>query len=312
MKFRSEFIPSPVSVPLDPRRHLLLIGSCFSDAMGAKMKDALWPVTVNPCGVLYNPLSIRQTLEYALMPENERKNIIKDAVVTRDGVFLSWLTDSSIVGRSADEYVDKAMESFSELHEALTMSQALIITYGTSFVYRLENGSVVANCHKFPSSMFCRSMLSVDESIESLNSLAQMLRSKCPGLRVIQTLSPVRHLADGFHGNALSKAGLLLAADSISRSHSDWEYFPSYEILNDDLRDYRFYASDLCHPSSEAEDYIWEKFLQTYLDSDGMKRIREGEAITRRLRHRPLIPDTEADRTFREKTRLMLRRFRES
>lgn len=298
---------------LDPRRPVVLVGSCFSEAIGAKMRDALWPVTVNPCGVLYNPLSIGQSIINAMLPADECRKAIDEAIVERDGIFLSWLFDSSVAATSRTEYIDRAMEAYRVFREALLNSQALISTLGTAYVYRLaDSDRIVANCHKFPAATFRRQLLTVEQISEWSELVSEAMANRLDALRLIQTVSPVRHLSDGFHGNAISKATLLLACRQLDEGRFHLEYFPAFEILNDDLRDYRFYASDLCHPSPEAVDYIWQIFKQTFLDEEGRRIVERGEQISARQRHRAIIPGSKADISFRRKTEEMLREFQKA
>lgn len=311
MKFRTEFKPVVSDILLDPTKPLVLVGSCFTESIGGRMADALWPVTVNPCGVQYNIMSIGQSVINAFLPEEEKTELIEKSIVERDGIFLSWLFDSSIHAFSRKEYLEKALTVYSDFRKSLLEADALIVTLGTSRIYRLvSTGEVVANCHKFPASLFRRECLSVARMTEWAGKVMDVVAPFLNGLKVIITVSPVRHIADGFVGNSLSKASLLLVADTLTRSRMKAAYFPAFEILYDDLRDYRFYADDLCHPSSEAVEYIWEKFLGTYLDDSGRTLVRRGEALNARLRHRPLIPGSDSDKRFREETERLLNDFR--
>ncbi|MCM1153333.1 MAG: GSCFA domain-containing protein [Muribaculum sp.] len=310
MKFRTEYKVTPSPQSLDPHKPILLIGSCFSDNIGRKMQECLWPAIINPCGVLYNPLSIGRTIINALMPKDMQRAIIEKNMFQRDGIWLSWLFDSSIWAHTASEYVEKALLAYDIFNRAAHSAQAMIVTLGTAFVYRLvSNGEVVCNCHKQPKDRFERSMLNVHEISDWSVHVNEGISNRLADLRLIQTVSPVRHLADGFVQNSLSKAVLRIAADNMEKSRFKMEYFPAYEIVNDDLRDYRFYGPDLAHPSQEAIDYIWDKFLETFLDADGMATVRRGHELYLRSQHRPLFPDTEADRRFREETDRLIKDF---
>lgn len=304
MKFRTELFLSLSDRPLDPRRPITLIGSCFSSNIGKKMRESLWDARINPCGALYNPLSIGRTITNCLMPEDTLRNVIREAIIERDGVFLSWLFDSSIAAASEEEYVEKAMEAYATLRRDLMESSTLIITYGSAWVYRRKDFSfnVVANCHKFPADGFMRARMTIDDINSMANNVAACLDNRLNHLRVIITLSPVRHLGDGAEENTISKATLRLGIDKILSHVPQLDYFPAFEIMNDDLRDYRFYASDLVHPSEEAAEYIWEKFQQRYLTEADRKYLEEGRRLYTRSQHRSLLPDTETSRLFRAET----------
>ncbi len=264
-----------------PDRPLLLMGSCFSDNIGAKMQEASWRgVCVNPCGTLYNPASIATLLQLAMGGTEGRRRAVESSLTLRDSAWVSWLFSSRISGATSEEAAERCMEALDTLRKALEQSQALIITLGTAYVY-YRDGRVVANCHKYPEREFTRRCLSVGDCRTILSDILQKLKDFNPELKVIITVSPVRHLRDGFVGNSRSKATLLLSIET--------EYFPAYEILNDDLRDYRFYADDLLHPSQAGISYIWEKFMETYISDEGKEMIREGKKRYRRGAHRKLI-----------------------
>lgn len=290
MKFRTELNLSPSPFPLDPEKPVVLLGSCFTQSIGSRMRNSMWDARPNICGVLYNPLSIADTLERAISFDTAAP-MLADSITSRDGLFMSWLTDSSATTYSHAETLHRLNHSFHSLHDSLTAAQALIVTFGTAWVYELasEPGHTVANCHKFPASTFLRRRLTVSEITERWQHTANLLRSLAPDIRIILTVSPIRHLKDGFEGNCRSKAILQLACEELCATLPDAEYFPSYEILTDDLRDYRFYASDLVHPSDEAVDYIWQKFTDRYLTPESRNLLAQGERITRALAHRPLI-----------------------
>ncbi|MDE5806509.1 MAG: GSCFA domain-containing protein, partial [Muribaculaceae bacterium] len=206
-------------------------------------------------------------------------------------LWVSWLTDSGSTTYDRNDTKDRVFHRFLRLHNHLKGARTLIVTFGTAWVYELKErpGYIVSNCHKFPSDTFLRRRLTVKEITEEWNRLIKLLSNECPDLRIIFTVSPVRHLKDGFEGNSRSKAVLQLACEEICMANANAVYFPSFEIMNDDLRDYRFYASDLVHPSDTAVDYIWNKFQETFLTEASRKLLSEGEKITKRLNHRPII-----------------------
>lgn len=295
MRFRTEFISTPSPSPLDPERPALLLGSCFSDNIGDRMRQCRWDARVNPCGVLYNPFSIANVMRMAIGKSDVVGKVMASLTSDR-GIWNSWLCDSGAASDSAEDTAANVIARIGSLSESLAEAGVLIVTFGTAWIYELIDspGSVVANCHKRPSSSFARRRLSIQEIVDVWCGLLEDLAQAYPRLRVIFTVSPVRHLKDGFEGNARSKAILLLACEELCARFRFAEYFPAYEIVTDDLRDYRFYAADLVHPSVEAVEYVWEKFLDRHISTDSRKTLEEGEAITRALDHRPLIEGCRA------------------
>ncbi len=278
MLFRTEYHARRQELTLSPERPVVLMGSCFSDRIGAAMRRCGWDACVNPCGTLFNPFSIASHLLY------------EEYTVEDEGFSFDFPT-----AFGAAEAMVRARE---ELRDAISRAQALIVTLGTAIVYERGN-RVVANCHKRPASEFRRRMLSVEEIAEKWRAVISALRRKSPELTVILTVSPVRHVREGFEENSASKATLLLACRQLCAELPGVFYFPSFEIVTDDLRDYRFFEPDMVHPSPTAVDYIWEKFRQTYLDADGESLVAAGEALRRRLDHRPLRPDSPEAEAFR-------------
>lgn len=295
MRFRTEVISTPSPSPLDPERPVLLLGSCFSDNIGDRMRQCRWDARVNPCGVLYNPFSIARIIRLALGDADMARSV-QTSLTTDRGIWNSWLCDSGAASDSAATTAAKVTAGIGSLSSSLAEAGVLIVTFGTAWIYELADspGYVVANCHKRPASSFARRRLSVQEIVDVWCGLLEDLALAYPRLKIIFTVSPVRHLKDGFEGNARSKAILLLACEELCARFRFAEYFPAYEIVTDDLRDYRFYATDLVHPSADAVEYVWEKFLDSYVTQPSRKILEEGEAITRALGHRPLIEGCRA------------------
>ncbi len=250
----------------------------------------------NGVGTLYNPVSISIVLDSLLF--NHDSSYIRASLFESEGKIHSWLFDSHFSAPSSEECLKKIETSKVELRSALSKAQALIVTFGTSWCYELisspdNEGSqkdyIVANCHKMPSSLFNRKRVSIEEIASIWIDLCSRLIEEYPDLKILFTVSPVRHLKDGFEGNTLSKATLHLAIERICEQIPAAYYFPAYEIVCDDLRDYRFYAGDLVHPSEAAVEYIWEVFCKTYLDEKGMATIKEGIKLYKQLNHRPIM-----------------------
>lgn len=287
MKFRTEYTAQRAPFSLNVDKPVVLLGSCFSQNMASMMQQARWKALL-PGGTLYNPVSIANVVEIFLDEEHGLESF-KDSLFEYSGLWNSNLFDSSFSSCQKEDTISHFKIQRENFIEGLKEGGILIVTFGTSVCYhfREDESMVAGNCHKQPSDIFFTRRLSPEEILEVWNKTLKLLVRKFPGIKVIFTVSPVRHLKDGFHGNALSKAVLLLAIDKICFNNPDCHYFPAYEILLDDLRDYRFYASDLAHPSQEGIEYIWEKFQDTYLDSVGKMKIKEGNRLTAAAGHRP-------------------------
>ena len=290
MKFRTEFNVTPNENPLNPEQSVVLIGSCFTDYIGERMRMCRWRAFHNITGTLFNPSSIAKILRIALDWEDVSETV-NNSLAQRDRLWVSWLADSGCTTYSRQETAERLFTRLFDLHNKLKDAKTLIVTFGTAWIYELRESDhyVVSNCHKFHPETFIRRRLSVNEIASEWKGLLRILSENNPDMRIIFTVSPVRHLKDGFEGNSRSKAVLQLACEEICRENDNAEYFPSYEIMNDDLRDYRFYSSDMVHPSEEAVEYIWEKFQERYLSPASRALLKEGEKVTRRLNHRPIL-----------------------
>lgn len=304
MKFRTELSPSPAPFTLEPADRPLMLGSCFADYMGARLRRALWPAAVNPCGVMFNPESVAALIDRALSgidPEPEEYA----------GRWLCFSLPTRYAASTRAEASERIAAAMASLRTAIDNAGALIVTFGTSRVYRLESsGLVVANCHKLPQNMFRTGMLTPDYIARRWTDLTARLRSLRPGLKIVYTVSPVRHVRDGLHANTLSKAALHLAVDSLTAADPEGScYFPAFEALTDDLRDYRFYASDLAHPSDMAVEYIHDLFARTFLTPATRAADAEATALTRRAEHRPITDDAEARARFETDTRALAHDF---
>lgn len=286
MKFRTEYQAEKAPFSFDPKKPVVLLGSCFAQNMAAKMSVyGMQPCL--PAGTLYNPDSIATAVEIMGDTENSSQRF-KDSLFLSNGLWNSWGFDSSFSSPIRDNCIKEFEIRRDEFLNAIEKGQQVIVTFGTSICYYIEEGyKPVGNCHKQPGNKFFTRPLSLYQITDSWNELLQKWKVRYPDLKVIFTVSPVRHLKDGFVANSRSKAVLQLAVEEICRNNPAAGYFPAYEILNDDLRDYRFYASDLAHPSEEAIEYIWEKFVETYFDTDGKKELEEGLREYKAAHHRP-------------------------
>lgn len=287
--------------------HLLLLGSCFAENMGKLLLANKFCCDVNPYGILYNPLSIAG----ALQEMAEGKVYTGQDLFEAEGMWHSWMHHGSFSSDvSAADCMNRINTRLSKATNALTTVDWLVITWGTAFVYEHE-GHVVGNCHKQPDRLFSRRRLSVDEIVDVWRGVLVQLKQQNPSLKVLFTVSPIRHAKDGMHGNQLSKSTLLLAIDRLCHEFDCCHYFPSYEIVMDELRDYRFYADDMLHLSSLAVEYIWECFCQTYFSKDTLQAMKEWTEIQKGLQHKPFRPQSEAYRQFLSQIMLKIERMKQ-
>lgn len=302
MNFRTKYKPVPSTLQLSLDRPLAMLGSCFTDYMGARFRKHLWQAD-NPCGVLFNPLSIARILSLLFESADMQKKIIGASIFKSGDLWHSWLGDSSFSAATPETVASRLSVSLDKLDTLLTKGHTLVVTLGTAWCYLLkDSGDVVANCHKQPSAKFSRELVNIETITSEWSKLLERLHRRYEGLQVIFTVSPVRHVRDGLPENSRSKAMLILAVDSLCRQYDYCHYFPAYEILLDDLRDYRFYATDMVHPSDQAVEYIKEKFCDTYFSATELKALQEGESIFRRLSHRAINPDSAETAKFREES----------
>ncbi len=307
MKFFTS-VEIPVGLPkLTHYDNLLLMGSCFTVHIGMKLRNAKFHALVNPYGVLYNPLSISTALREALAG----KVYTKDDLYEHNHLWHSPMHHGDFSASKPEEACRRINISMNELREALSQLNYLLLTGGTAWVYEdKDTGHVVGNCHKLPERYFNRRLLSVKEIVDDYTQLLMSLWSLNPELKVIFTVSPIRHLRDGLHNNQLSKATLLLAFSCLEEMFpQSIFYFPAYEIILDELRDYRFYASDMTHPSEVAIDYVWERFCMTCLSEESLQIMNESGQIYKSLEHKPFHPESESYKTFLEQTLLKIERL---
>lgn len=283
MELRTE-VPLPESQEkITFNTPVIFIGSCFANEIGYRLATGKIPVMTNPHGTLFNPFSVAGALE----------RFIGSYVYTKKDIYLHQNRYMSLDHHTAfssyesDVLVERLNEVSRAASDFIRRAGFLFVTFGTSYVYTLkESGAIVANCHKLPSSLFTRRQASYSEITDRWRATLDSLHELNPSLKVWFTVSPVRHLSDGAHANQLSKAHLLLAVDEMLAHPSVAGYFPAYEIFMDDLRDYRYYGTDMVHPSETAIDYIWEKFAQVFIESPVLRLWNEAARITRAMAHR--------------------------
>ena len=294
---------TPIEIPSSPFRisysdHIMTLGSCFAENMGKKMSEVYFEIDVNPFGVLYNPVSIRNSIELLL----QNKPFTTEDIFEDHSLWLS-LSHSSLFSDSSQEgCLNKINARLVPAGELLRKTDFLLITFGTAWVFEeKKSGRVVSNCHKLPASRFVRRRLTVEEIMSDFSELLLKLHTQLPNLGIIFSVSPIRHWKDGAHENTLSKSILHLAIDALQKQFNNVHYFPAYEIQLDELRDYRFYAADMQHPSEVAADYIWERFCDTYFSADTLVIKKRLEQLSADLAHRPLHPDSIEYNNFLDK-----------
>ena len=306
MDFRTPVIIPESTFRIDHSTRIMLLGSCFSENMGAKLLEYKFRVNVNPFGIVYNPSSIAEVVKRLL----SGRNFNEADLVFHNGVYQSFLHHGRFSHPDKNKSLENISRSFDESAACISGTDVFLITFGTAYAYMLKStGEVVANCHKFPSDTFSRKRLTVETIVKEWNGIIDAISALNPAAKFIFTVSPIRHWKDGAHENQISKSILHLAIDKLQESHATaLSYFPAYEILLDELRDYRFFAGDMMHPSSIATDYIWERFSETFFREKTQNANSEWSQLSRSLKHVPLNEQTENYRQFLKQTlqRLML------
>ncbi len=292
--FRTKVDP-PAEIFLSHNRETLLLGSCFSEHIGTKLQNYLFPVCKNPFGIIYNPASIANSLkrlrEFALFQSEE--------LAYNNGLYFSWMHHGSFSDISLQSSLDKINSVYKHAVVSYKSSKNLIITGGSSRTYqKITSGETVSNCHKFPQKEFRMHMLEPQESYDLLKYEIQSYLKNDSSRRVILTVSPVRHLKDGLVENQLSKSSLIVAFRKLEKEFDGVLYFPAFEIVNDELRDYRFYTDDMIHISTAAIEYIWEKLLESAATPETHRLVAEIHGLLQALNHRPRFPGTESHRKF--------------
>ena len=271
---------------------LLFLGSCFADEVGSICRGLGFNAMVNPFGVLYNPASIAQSVERM----NSGKSFCHDDVIrVGEGQYCTFNHNTAFWRSSEEALLQQVNQSLDEAHAHFVGSKWVVISLGTSWVFRnKETQEVVSNCHKLPANQFERQFLSVEQSSQYLSEIVH----QHPEKQFIFTVSPLRHLKDGLHENQLSKAALLLAVDEVCKAFGNAHYFPAYEILLDELRDYRFYKEDMVHPTEQAVHYIWERFTDFAIDPKEKPAMQAATELKQMLQHRAVFPESEVFRKF--------------
>jgi hypothetical protein len=301
MDFRLEFDPPSLSRKIDLDEKIMLVGSCFTEHVYNYLVGSKFCALQNPNGILFNPSSIAKALSRYV----ENKHIHSSELFEQNSLWNHWDFHSSLSCPSQEESLLRINETISSAHSFLKDAQWLVVTLGSAYVYELNGDQIVANCHKMPASVFTKRLLDPEEIISTYATLIDHLKQFNNTLDIIFTISPVRHLRDGFVENNRSKAVLIHAVDKLTGQHEHLHYFPSYELLVDDLRDYRFYAEDMVHPNYQATRYVWEKFCISAINGRSREVMKELDQLNMAFQHKPMHPNSTEHIKFRNKYKEM-------
>jgi hypothetical protein len=299
MQFRTQIPISKSTNPINYDSKILSIGSCFAENMAEKFDYFKFQNETNPFGIIFNPVSIEKLF----------KRVCKQELFEEKDVFFhnerwhSFEVHSDLSNADRQELLETLNKAITETNKQLKQASHIIITYGTSWIYRiLESQEIVANCHKVPQKQFSKELLSTEVIRESIQNTIDLIHNLNPNINFIFTVSPVRHIKDGFVENQLSKSHLFAALHQVLQTHNSQlitpNYFPSYEIMMDELRDYRFYGEDMLHPNQIAIDYIWKLFSENYISENSISLMNEVDEIQKSLRHRSFNPESEQHQKF--------------
>lgn len=305
--FRTAITIPQAKHKIDLKKPILSIGSCFSRLIGQKLLNHKFSILLNPFGTLFNPITIFDLLEISI--KNQKPSVFADLYIKSQSLWKHYCLHSDFASLSKIDLDNSINQTFQDVHDFFEIPEekVILMTLGTAWVYNLkETQTTVANCHKTPASFFDKKLLTLEVIEHSFEKLIHLLQQK--NVKVILTVSPVRHIKEGLANNQISKAILRLFCENMSQKYDVIDYFPSYEIMLDDLRDYRFYASDLIHPNETAENYIWQKFQETYFDNETQVFVKNWQKILKQLQHKPLYI-SPAYLDFLEKTLLKLQSF---
>jgi len=295
MELRTTFKIEQTAEKISYKDPVMFIGSCFASAIGSEMEQGKMPVMINPSGAVFNPVSVNITLDSIL----SGKEVVQGDLYCHDGRWLSFNHYTDFSSDDPSEVIKRINRKSGEALEFLRGARFLFITLGTARVYKWKaNGQIVSNCHKIPPSFFEPALLKVDEIVSLWTDRLNQLKDLFPALKVVFTISPVRHWKDGAHGNQVSKSVLFLAVEELLLHPVSPKYFPAYELVMDDLRDYRFYDDDMLHPSVTAVNYIWKAFSDCYLSTTTKNRWNEIAKVTKACNHRFTANSDSSVRNF--------------
>ncbi|NJK94839.1 MAG: GSCFA domain-containing protein [Bacteroidetes bacterium] len=274
---------------------IILVGSCFTENIGEKLNYYKFPQSLNPFGITYNPFSAAQSIHQIM----DNKQFARGELGFANDLFYSFDHHSKFSDQNPEKCLNKINSSITQANNAMNKAVFLFITLGSAYYYtHKDSGKIVSNCHKLPDSEFNRSLAEMDDIVQAYNNLFIRLIKFNPELQVVFTISPIRHWKDGAHENQVSKAALHLSVEKLCRMFNHVTYFPAYELMLDELRDYRFYEEDMLHPNKTAIDFIWKRFVTAFMGSDTHKIMNEVDKIQLARLHRPFNANTEAFQSF--------------
>ncbi len=304
--FRTEIIVDKYPFEITEKQSLLWIGSCFAETMGARLQEAKFPVLVNPYGIVFNPLSIFKQIQDTLTLQVPQEN----KYLCHEAIWYHYDYHSELCAFQKTELTAQITNLQATTKTHLLNCDYLVITFGTAWVYQLNaDQQYVTNCHKQAGHFFSKHLLEVEAIKREFTQMYQSLRKLRSNLKILLTLSPVRHLKDTLALNSVSKAVLRLAIHQLCETLEDVFYFPAYELVLDDLRDYRFFEEDMLHPNSQAQAYIWEKFQAACLSSSAKNWLKSWTDINKALAHRPFNPESAAHQQFLKKKLVKIHQF---
>ena len=285
MQFHLNINAEPFAKKISAGQGLFLLGSCFTEEIGNKLLDAKLHTYINSHGILFNPISLARSLDDCI----GKKEYSKTELSETNATWHSWNHHSRFNQANPENYLSEINTRILSANTFIKRADWLIVTFGTAHAYKLiSNGNIVGNCHKAPATLFEKVLLTVNEIVATWTKTLDELGKLNPGIKIIFTLSPVRYLRDGIVESNLSKAILLLAIHQLKQQRADRFYFPAYELIIDDLRDYRFYKDDLTHPNAAAVNYVWEKFISAVVDDSTTAMIEEVEKLNKFLQHKTM------------------------
>jgi hypothetical protein len=295
------FLHTPITkstINIAHQKAILLLGSCFTENIGEKLMNSKFKVNSNPFGIIYNPISIAHSLTRIIKKQNYTEQDLSE----NNGKYFSFDHHGSFSSFNPTDCLTKINNEITCAQQHLLETKTIVVTLGTAWVYEtVENNKLVANCHKLPSKIFTKRLLTVDEILHEWTPIIEQLKNTCPTARRVNfifTVSPVRHISDGLHENNISKSVLHLAIHELTKNHTNCHYFGAYEMVIDELRDYRFYNQDMIHPTNQAIDYVWDKFAETYFNKETTLLNQRIEKLQQAVNHRPFNFESESHQKF--------------
>lgn len=296
MELHLNYTPPHSPAEISHADKILMIGSCFAESIGEKLAESKFDCLINPNGILFNPASISAALHSYIDPE-----IIIPEPKMNEGLYYFFQYSGSYSSVKKDQLITRVKISKESAHSVLKESKFLIITFGTAFAYRhIESNFLVANCHKLPQKEFKKELLTTSDILPAYNHLIKELIEINPNLNIIFTVSPVKYLRDGIVENNLSKSILIQSVHELITANKNCFYFPAFELINDDLRDYRFYKEDMAHPNEQAINYIWGKFMETFFSDETQEICHKLKEIKQAVSHRPLEAESAKHIEFKK------------